>query len=242
MEKEIEWKAKVLAKMEEKGKLFNEQKHMEPERVVEMERLQGLLKDACDALDTITKNDMAVLRKYLHPPPLVWNTIEAVLKLNGEWNTSWDEAQVVLADNYFFSFFVPRFKRYDLASISEDILNDLEQNMRDPDFQPQIVALASIPCQGLCKLIRAVYEGGRIVQLMKPTGLNEDEVREQYAQAQARFHAHKEKLAEIEIKLAGVTGDLQQRRRELKQKYEPELGQLQQSFFDAHQHYSSLLS
>eukprot|EP00998_Keelungia_sp_KM082_P006500 NODE_2746_length_1000_cov_82.504009_g2726_i0.p1 GENE.NODE_2746_length_1000_cov_82.504009_g2726_i0~~NODE_2746_length_1000_cov_82.504009_g2726_i0.p1 ORF type:complete len:309 (+),score=82.26 NODE_2746_length_1000_cov_82.504009_g2726_i0:78-929(+) len=238
---ELEYRQQVLSKMAERKDQFNEQTDMRELREKELASCQEAFEDACQALETLTKEDMALLRKYVYPPPLVWTTLEAILEVNGEWNTTWEEAQVVLTDNYFFNFFVPRSRKYDLEGISDELLDDLENNMQDPDFQPQVVAQVCIPCQAFCKFVRAVYTCGRVNRYVKPTGWNEDEVQTEVNRLKSQLHKTQDAIAETEKKLLGLQNELTERKGDLQGSYNSRLNDMHDSFLNAHTQYTSLL-
>eukprot|EP00992_Anisonema_acinus_P011428 TRINITY_DN7399_c0_g1_i3.p1 TRINITY_DN7399_c0_g1~~TRINITY_DN7399_c0_g1_i3.p1 ORF type:complete len:213 (+),score=35.41 TRINITY_DN7399_c0_g1_i3:48-686(+) len=133
LEKEIQWKERILDRMRTEGGAFNEQLHMAKDREEELLQVLPKFQDAIKSLEALTPEDMKVLRKYEHPPQLVLETMEATLIVKGEYNTEWTEAKVMLSDAYFFGFFLNRAKQYDVDNVDEELL-----------LQPQFLAVLCV--------------------------------------------------------------------------------------------------
>ena len=99
-----------------------------------------------------------VLRKYEHPPDLVLKALDATMTLKGDPSTGWEDAKIMLADTYFFSFFIKHAKVFDKDHLDEAIVEKLEDFLMSPESEPDVVGKASIPCGAMIKWVRAVYE------------------------------------------------------------------------------------
>eukprot|EP01006_Ploeotia_vitrea_P066139 TRINITY_DN94401_c0_g1_i2.p1 TRINITY_DN94401_c0_g1~~TRINITY_DN94401_c0_g1_i2.p1 ORF type:complete len:247 (+),score=47.95 TRINITY_DN94401_c0_g1_i2:73-813(+) len=170
-EKAIEWNNMLLAKMAERKDSFSERIDMAQERDAWLQAAQRRFVDGCSALKTVTSADLAVLRKQVNPSPMIKTCTEAVLELNGEMDTDWEAAQVILADSYFLNFFVPRACRYDIKQVSDEILQNLDDNVKNPDFQYERVMKLSTPCAAFVKWARAIYDYAMIDRIVKVKGL-----------------------------------------------------------------------
>eukprot|EP00995_Heteronema_vittatum_P009136 NODE_442_length_1377_cov_210.312500_g321_i0.p1 GENE.NODE_442_length_1377_cov_210.312500_g321_i0~~NODE_442_length_1377_cov_210.312500_g321_i0.p1 ORF type:complete len:308 (-),score=99.07 NODE_442_length_1377_cov_210.312500_g321_i0:394-1317(-) len=239
IEKEIQWKEAILSKMY-KMPNFQESVHMAREREDELMQLMPKFQDAISSLEALTPADMQVLRKYEHPPELVLLTMEATLILKGEYNTDWEEAKVMLSDAYFFSFFIQRAKNYDKDNIADEVMTKLEQYMLNPDFEPAVVSEASIPCGALCKWVRAIYDYGRTKRIIKVNGLGADDIQGDVDRLKEQLYLKREEVAGAEKKLSGLQNELEERRRDLKLRYDQTMDPLQETFFEAHHQYGTI--
>eukprot|EP01012_Entosiphon_sulcatum_P059817 TRINITY_DN84427_c0_g1_i1.p1 TRINITY_DN84427_c0_g1~~TRINITY_DN84427_c0_g1_i1.p1 ORF type:complete len:318 (+),score=65.63 TRINITY_DN84427_c0_g1_i1:91-954(+) len=242
LEKDMQWKEKVLAKMQQYSGAFSEEAHMAKDRDEELSLLQPKFQDAIKSLEALTPEDMSVLRRYEFPPQLVAQTLEAVLTLKGEYDTSWEEAKVILSDTYFFGFFINRAKNYDKDNVSEEVLDRIEQIVLNPDFEPVVVAAASIPCGAMCKWVRAIYEYAKLKTILRPSGLPPIEIRTDIERIKEELYISKERVAEAEQKLAALQAEFEQRRLDLKQRYDQTMDPLQETFLEAHHQFNSIFS
>eukprot|EP01006_Ploeotia_vitrea_P008913 TRINITY_DN21125_c0_g1_i1.p1 TRINITY_DN21125_c0_g1~~TRINITY_DN21125_c0_g1_i1.p1 ORF type:complete len:310 (-),score=22.89 TRINITY_DN21125_c0_g1_i1:426-1355(-) len=239
IEKEAEWKQRILDKMRQYGDDFNEERHLMKERDEELALILPKFQDAIASLKALTPEDMSVLRKYEHPPGLVLDTMEAVLTLKGEMDNSWEAAQVILSDTYFFRFFLNRAENFDKDSVSEELLDQLKAIMLNPDFEPVVVAAASIPCGALCKWVRSVYEYARIKRMIRCNGLTEDELLDDIERLQEQQNLKKEEISGAEQKLQGLQAEFTQRKKDLKARYDQTMEPLQETFFEAHHRFGA---
>lgn len=243
LQRELEWKKKVIETRRARGAQFDEASDLRVARSEALAEAREMFRDAIVALDALRPADLAVLRRYSAPPPLVWLALEAVLKLGGEWQPTWDDAQVILTDNYFFGFYVPRARQFDLdGGITDEVLADLEPNMRNPDFLTEIVARASVPCAALCKFARSVYEYGRVSRIVAVSGLGDQALAGDIEALQAEMRRLREGDAETERRLERLKADHVAAKCDLRGRYEPELKELQEQFKDAHQRFSALVA
>eukprot|EP01062_Namystynia_karyoxenos_P065843 TRINITY_DN598_c0_g1_i1.p1 TRINITY_DN598_c0_g1~~TRINITY_DN598_c0_g1_i1.p1 ORF type:complete len:358 (+),score=151.40 TRINITY_DN598_c0_g1_i1:105-1076(+) len=237
LEKKIEWLGLVTDRMRSKDGAWDEARDLRPDRDAFLHQTAPQFDDAIDALQDLRKEDLAVMRKYEHPPQLVLETMEAVMILRNEERFGWEDAKFLLCDTYFFSFFVSKAKNYDKDNIPEELLQRLDKFMHSPDFEPAVVAEASVPCGALCKWIRALYEYASLRRLSEPKKRTMDEVQDELRRAREELQAKKEETSGAEQKLAGLQREFELRRRDLKARYDECMDPLQEMFLEAHAQY-----
>eukprot|EP00756_Hemistasia_phaeocysticola_P031415 Hpha_TRINITY_DN16351_c0_g2::TRINITY_DN16351_c0_g2_i1::g.62717::m.62717 len=237
LENKIDWLGLVLERMRDKDGAWDESRDMRADRDALLQSAVPQFDDAIDALQDLRKEDLAVMRKYEHPPALVLETMEAVMILRGEEDFKWEDAKFLLCDTYFFSFFVSKAKNYDKDNIADGVLTRLEKFMHSPDFEPAVVAEASVPCGALCKWIRALYEHATLLRMTEPKRRTLEEVGEEQKRAREELQAKKEETSGAEAKLVSLQREYEQRRRDLKARYDECMDPLQDMFLEAHAQY-----
>eukprot|EP01065_Artemidia_motanka_P046797 TRINITY_DN7177_c1_g1_i1.p1 TRINITY_DN7177_c1_g1~~TRINITY_DN7177_c1_g1_i1.p1 ORF type:complete len:323 (+),score=88.63 TRINITY_DN7177_c1_g1_i1:104-1072(+) len=237
LERSVEWLELVLSRMLGKDGLWDELRDTRADRDALLQTAQPAFDDAIDSLQDLRKEDLAVMRKYEHPPLLVLETMEAVMVLRGEESFSWEDAKFILCDTYFFSFFVSKAKNYDKNNIPDEVLSKLKKFMDSPDFEPAVVADASVPCGALCKWIRALYEHAILRRMSEPKRRSEEDIRDEIRRAKEELQAKKEETRGAETKLAALQKEFEQRRRDLKARYDECMDPLQDMFLEAHAQY-----
>jgi len=240
LEQEIQWKEKLMAKMAEQDTMFNESVHMQPAREDVLRSVEPAFEGAIKALEALTPEDMRVLRNYEHPPELVLMAMEATLILKAEYNTDWEEARIMLADAYFFGFFIKHAKKYNKDNVDDEILHKLEPFFSNPDFEPASVAAASVPCGALCKWVRAIYDYCRLKRIVAPCGLQGEDLQTDIDKLQEKLDLRKAEVAGAKQRLADLRDEYKQRIKELKARYDQTMDPLQETFFEAHHQYGAV--
>lgn len=92
------------------------------------------MKEAEDALSKINKNDIAEIKGFINPPPVVVLVLEAVCVLLGE-KTDWNSAKSVMMGNDFME----RLVKYDRNNVADNILRRLRNLTNKPEFDPVFV-------------------------------------------------------------------------------------------------------
>ena len=238
LEREAEWLSLLVRSCEELGEeRFDEQRSVLSERKDMMCTADASFDAAIEALQGLRQEDMAVMRKYEHPPLLVLETMRAVMTLRGDEMSSWEEVKFLLCDTYFFGFFVPKAKTIDRSSISDDTLDKLQQLIMSPDFEPNVVAKASVPCSAICRWIRALYMHAKLLRITEPKQRSLVELKETLNAVKAKLQAKISESAGAEQKLESLQEEFQVRRQDLKERYDQTMNPLQDKFLEAHHHY-----
>jgi dynein heavy chain len=177
------------------------------------------LEAAVEALKTLTKSDLVLVKSMQKPPNGVRIVMETVCILLGvapekvkgpdgkNVNDYWDAAKKhLLSDPKFMT----RLLKYDKDSLSDEIAAALAPYITDPEFQPDKVAKASSAAEGLCKFVRAMCTYQRVAKTVEPKRKKLAEASAQLAEAQAILKAKEERLAEVKAYVAKLKRQLQE--------------------------------
>jgi len=248
IDKEISWKAKKLeilgsTTLRQTGGFIEEMVAMKEVR----ERLTLEQRRAFDAaiaaLTAVSKEEMSVLRKYEHPPQCVLDTIEAVYLLRGDTNFSWEDARILLCDTYYYGFFIAKAKAFDAQSVSDEVLEKLTPLILDPDFEVQQVSAASVPGGAMALWVHTIYDTAKLIRMMKSAPLETaDTVRETITVLRASLQHKKDEVSGAEQKLEALQMEYEQRRKDLKHRYDQAMVPLQEAFFESHHNFTQALS
>jgi hypothetical protein len=246
LEIELRWKEKVLERMQECAGVFIEGAHMRRDREAFLAEVAPKFEDAIASLLRLRSEDMAVLRQYEHPPQFALDTIKATLAVKGEEYTTWEDAKVMLADSYFFGFFISRAKNFDKENVSTDFLPMVQKFVMNPEFEPSVIAPFSAPCCALCKWVRAIYEHVKVSHLTSVAiGSKKQDVqaaealRQRINQLREQLAFKRNEIAGAERTLQNLEADLHQKRLDLKSRYDKTLDPLQETFFEAEAVYTT---
>ncbi|KAJ3181753.1 Dynein heavy chain 7, axonemal [Geranomyces variabilis] len=162
------------------------------------------LESALQALDTLKKSDIDLLKTMKSPPAGVKFVMEAVCIMkdvkpvkvadaSGKKEESyWAPAQKMLGD----SGFLASLRSYDKDNIDVKIMKVIRSRfIDDPEFNPDKVAKASSAAEGLCRWVRAMELYDRVAKVVAPK---------------------REALAKAEIEVAEVMSKLNEKRSALK--------------------------
>lgn len=105
LECRIKWLEKKVVVMEQKRQNFLEGRDMVALRKESLDEINPQIQEACAVLESVTREELAVLRGYENPPQLVIDTINVVMHIRGDEDLSWDAAKVMLSETYYYSFF-----------------------------------------------------------------------------------------------------------------------------------------
>ncbi|XP_075248722.1 dynein axonemal heavy chain 7-like isoform X2 [Convolutriloba macropyga] len=166
-----------------------------------------VLEAALSALDTLTQNDITIVKTMKNPPAPVKLTMEAICVLknvkperipdpggSGKMvQDYWGPSKRLLGDMKFLE----GLKTYDKDNIPVATMKIIrEKFIPNPDFVPEKIKNASTACEGLCKWARAMDSYDKVAKVVAPK---------------------KEKLKEAEAELAVAMGALNKKRAELKE-------------------------
>eukprot|EP01064_Diplonema_japonicum_P012836 TRINITY_DN20190_c0_g1_i1.p1 TRINITY_DN20190_c0_g1~~TRINITY_DN20190_c0_g1_i1.p1 ORF type:complete len:325 (+),score=81.90 TRINITY_DN20190_c0_g1_i1:85-1059(+) len=243
LEKEIEWLEIVFEKCKKIGDgVFREEKDLARERAEMIATTAPIFDKSIESLTTLKKEDLLVMRKYEHPPQLILETMDAVMTLRGEDHggsaeKAWEEAKYLLCDTYFFAFFVSKAKNFDRSLLTDEILDKLSKFTSSPDFEPKVVIEASVPCSAICEWIRALYEIAKVNRITDVKSRTQTEIEADLAAAKEKLHIKTRETAGAEQKLIALQQEFEQRRYDLKDRYDHTMNPLQERFLEAHHHY-----
>ena len=130
---------------------------------MELDKATPALKEAEDALSKISKGDIAEVKGFINPSPVVVLVLEAVCVLLGE-KTDWNSAKSVM----MAIDFMERLMKFDRNNVQENTLRRLRNLTNKPEFEPVYVGQKSLACKSLCMWCRAIDNYAKIAKEVEP--------------------------------------------------------------------------
>lgn len=121
------------------------------------------LEAANNALEQLQKKEIAEIKAYASPPPIVGKVMEAVMVCLKE-GTSWAEAKKVLADPNFMN----RLVDFDKDNITSNMLAKMEKYTSQADFDVEYVKSKSDAASKLCSWVRALESYAKSLKIVEP--------------------------------------------------------------------------
>lgn len=199
-------KAKLVAAKSEKiAQEEAEVKEIAAAAQTDLDKALPALDAAKKSLASLNKKDLAEVKAYSSPPPLVEKVLSAVMILRKS-DTSWAEAKRQLNDPNFLTELI----NYQIEKMTDAILKKVERYCTDPEFQPEKVGKVSLAAKSLCMWVRAMEKYGHIWREVAP---KQQAVKEAEANLQSKTKALQEatqKLKEAEEQVAQLKADYEQ--------------------------------
>ncbi|KAL0488326.1 dynein heavy chain [Acrasis kona] len=129
--------------------------------------VEPTLEAAKKALDSVSKAEIAEIKKYNEPKEPVKVTLAAVLTLFNEKDTSWQNAKIIMSG----ADFVSRCKEFNLKDLNQRTVDKLKKdyvNTKNVHFQPSTVASTSLAAGSLCQWVRAMVSYFEVTRLVEP--------------------------------------------------------------------------
>ncbi|XP_008197222.2 dynein axonemal heavy chain 3 [Tribolium castaneum] len=170
------------------------------------------LEAAIKALNTLTNNDITLVKSMKNPPSGVKLVLEAVcvmkqikpdrkpdLTTGRMVEDYWGPSVKLLGDMKFLE----SLKTYDKDNIPASVMKKIrDRYMPDREFNPERIKTVSTACEGLCKWVRAMEVYDRVIKIVAPK-------KAALAEAEAELAAQMDTLNEKRAQLQEVTDKLQ---------------------------------
>jgi predicted nuclease with TOPRIM domain len=242
LEAQIQWLEKKIVAMEQKKHMFIDSKDMAPIRKDFLSALNPRFEEAFMNMDAVTREELAVLRGYEHPPQIVLDTIFMVMRLREEPEISWTSARVMLSETYYYSFFSYKARQRTKQDVSSDDLRALERYCESPETTAEAVRRLSRPCAAMAQWLRALRDYYRLQEIMKPRQQTIDAAKEELQELRRNLQKAKEDLFDARKRLENIDEERRQRLRELRQRYDDTMLPLQEMFFEANEKFNEMYS
>ncbi|KAA0164767.1 hypothetical protein FNF31_02304 [Cafeteria roenbergensis] len=180
---------------------------------------EPILAGAEAALNTITKGDIAVVKKLSTPSQGVKLTMEAVCIMMGvkpkkvknpdgpgKVNDYWEPAKKELLGDIGF---LKALQGFDRDNIPPSVIELVEPYYKDPNFQPEVVAKASSACEGLCRWVRGMRDYDRIAKVVEPKRKALAKAEQDAAEANEMLQSKLAELKAVEDRVASLEAELQ---------------------------------
>ncbi|XP_067117728.1 dynein axonemal heavy chain 7 [Osmerus mordax] len=171
-----------------------------------------ILESALSALDTLTNQDITVVKSMKSPPPAVKLVMETICILKGlkpdripdpsgsgkKVEDYWGPAKKLLGDMKFLQ----SLHEYDKDNIPANLIAIIRQKyITNPDFVPEKIRTASTAAEGLCKWVRAMESYDKVAKVVAPK-------KEKLAQAEGELKVAMDSLGKKQAALKEVQDKL----------------------------------
>lgn len=177
-----------------------------------------IMKAALSALDTLTSNDISLVKSMKNPPPGVKLVMTAVCimknikpnKVNDpatgkKTDDYWTPSMKLLGDTGFLS----SLKTYDKDNVDPVIEKMVKKDFMDnPEFDPDKVRNASSAAEGLCKWVRAVIQYSDVMKIVKPKQAALEVAESEYNETMEGLKAKRAELKAVEDRMAQLQKQL----------------------------------
>eukprot|EP01059_Diplonema_ambulator_P016445 TRINITY_DN279_c0_g3_i1.p1 TRINITY_DN279_c0_g3~~TRINITY_DN279_c0_g3_i1.p1 ORF type:complete len:4125 (+),score=1634.24 TRINITY_DN279_c0_g3_i1:116-12490(+) len=172
----------------------------------QVEQAMPAYHSALAALDSLSKDDITLLKTMGSPPDRVKLVLEAVLLVLGEKKLEWDNAKRVLGQMNFMK----QLKDLDAEQIPDGIIKKMNKNyMNNPEFEPEKVKSSSVAAMSLCMWARAVVNFNQVTKNIAPLKAKHAVAEASLREAQDKLQKARDKLTEVENKVAKLQSKMQ---------------------------------
>eukprot|EP01063_Lacrimia_lanifica_P030850 TRINITY_DN4987_c0_g2_i1.p1 TRINITY_DN4987_c0_g2~~TRINITY_DN4987_c0_g2_i1.p1 ORF type:complete len:2545 (+),score=1014.20 TRINITY_DN4987_c0_g2_i1:819-7637(+) len=180
-------------------------KGIQDECQAQVDQAMPVYNSAMQALRSLNKDDITLLKGMGSPPERVKLVLEGVLTLLGEKKTDWDVAKKYLSKMDFMA----TLEKVDAESIPEPIVRKMNKlYINNPEFDPDKVKSASVAAQSLCLWARAVVNFNQVVKNMAPMKERLKVANATLEDAQTKLQKARDVLSEVERKLERLTNNM----------------------------------
>ncbi|KAK3803952.1 hypothetical protein RRG08_059815 [Elysia crispata] len=170
------------------------------------------LEQALAALNTLTQNDITMVKSMKSPPYLVRLVLEAVCVLRGvkpervnapdgsgkKIEDYWGPSKKMLGDMKFLE----QLREFDKDNIPPANMQRIrKQYIPNPDFDPEKIKSASTACEGLCKWIRAMDKYDEVIKVVAPKQAALREAEAELKTAMDSLEKKRDSLRKVQDKL-----------------------------------------
>uniref|UniRef100_A0ABD2X5S3 Dynein heavy chain 7, axonemal n=1 Tax=Trichogramma kaykai TaxID=54128 RepID=A0ABD2X5S3_9HYME len=187
----------------------------------DLKEVLPILNAANDALNTLTPQDIQIVKTMKNPPAGVKLVMEAICILKdvkpdrvpGEAGRMvddfWKPSLRILGDIKFLDSLLT----FDKDNIPERIINKIRTTiLTNPNFDPDKIRNASTACEGLCKWAIAICEYDTVAKVVAPKKIALSQAKARYEYAIAGVEVKRAKLREVQAKVAKLEELLAQRK------------------------------
>lgn len=228
--------AKQLAQVQKDQEIANERREqvlVQEAAAIEQATIANAIREECDvklaeaipkldeaniALNTLTTNDIALLKKMSNPPNAIKVVLEGVCIIKdvkpdripnpsgvGVLEDYWKAAQRMISDIKFLDSLV----NFDKDNIPPRIVQKLQERvLTNESFDPERVKAASVAAEGMCRWISAMVEYDKVIKVVAPKQAALHEAQGVYNNAMSELTDMRQKLAGLEANLAELKRQL----------------------------------
>uniref|UniRef100_A0A3B3V0D7 Dynein axonemal heavy chain 3 n=1 Tax=Poecilia latipinna TaxID=48699 RepID=A0A3B3V0D7_9TELE len=162
-----------------------------------------ILQSALDALNTLTPQDISLVKSMKNPPAGVKLVMEAICILKGDY---WGPAKKLLGDMRFLQ----SLHEYNKDNIPLNLITIIRQKyITNPDFVPEKIRTASNAAEGMCKWVCAMDKYDKVAKVVAPKKAKLAEAEGELKIAMDALHIKQAALKEVQDKLAKLEDTLE---------------------------------
>ncbi|XP_062234716.1 dynein axonemal heavy chain 9-like [Platichthys flesus] len=173
----------------------------------DLAKAEPALLAAQEALNTLNKNNLTELKSFGSPVDAVTNVTAAVMVLMAPRgkvpkDRCWKAAKVMMAK---VDAFLLALKNFDKENIPDTCLKAIQPYLKDPEFQPDLVASKSNAAAGLCSWVINIVKFYEVFCDVEPKRQALSKANAELAAAQLKLAAIKSKINILNANLAKLT-------------------------------------
>ncbi|XP_033175116.1 dynein heavy chain 7, axonemal [Bombus impatiens] len=200
----------------------NEASAIRAECDADLQEVMPILNAANDALNTLTPQDIQIVRSMKRPPAGVRLVMEAVCILkdvkpekvktpDGVIDDYWRPSLRILSDMKFLESLLT----FDKDNIPERIMTKIRTTiLTNPNFDPERIRQVSTACEGLCRWVFALSEYDKVAKIVAPKKQALALAEADYNEAMRQLNLKRSQLQEVRDRLAKLEELLAERRAE----------------------------
>ncbi|XP_076002796.1 dynein axonemal heavy chain 9 [Genypterus blacodes] len=178
----------------------------------DLAKAEPALVAAQEALNTLNKNNLTELKSFGSPVAAVTNVTAAVMVLMAPQgrvpkDRSWKAAKVMMAK---VDAFLDSLINFNKEKIPATCLEAIKPYLKDPEFQPDLVASKSISAAGLCSWVLNIVKFYQVYCEVEPKRQALNEANAELASAQEKLAVIKKKIDKLNENLANLTAKYQE--------------------------------
>ncbi|XP_077275021.1 dynein heavy chain at 36C [Temnothorax americanus] len=199
-----------------------EAKEIRVECDADLREVMPILDAANAALNTLTSQDIQIVKSMKRPPAGVRLVMEAICILKdvkpervqgpeGPMDDYWKPSLRILGDIHFLESLL----NYDKDNIPERIMTKIRTTiLTNPNFDPERIRQVSTACEGLCRWVFALSEYDKVAKVVAPKRQALAKAEADYSAAMEQLTLKRNQLQEVRKRLARLETLLAQRRAE----------------------------
>ncbi|XP_060647178.1 dynein beta chain, ciliary [Drosophila nasuta] len=163
------------------------------------------------ALNTLNKNNLTELKSFGSPPKAVINVCAAVMVLlatNGKIprDRSWKTAKLMMVR---VDQFLNDLVNYNKDNIHPNIIETLQEYLKDPEFNPDKVVQKSVAAAGLCAWVINLHRYHQVFLIVGPKQQALQDSQQELFEARERLQYLKTKINHLQDKLAEIQAEFE---------------------------------
>ncbi|XP_015178312.1 PREDICTED: dynein heavy chain 7, axonemal, partial [Polistes dominula] len=190
----------------------------------DLQEVMPILNEANAALNTLTPQDIQIVKSMKRPPAGVKLVMTAVCILKdvkpekvqtpeGMVDDYWKASLRILGDMKFLESLL----LFDKDNIPERIMTKIRTTiLTNPDFDPERIRHVSTACEGLCRWVFALSEYDKVAKVVAPKKEALAQAEADYTEAMDQLNLKRNQLQEVQERLNNLQTLLAQREAEYK--------------------------